>query len=29
VEAVDIVGEVREQYAGPVVCATDGWSTEV
>lgn len=25
VEAVDIVAEVAEQYAGPVVCATDGW----
>jgi ribonuclease BN (tRNA processing enzyme) len=25
VEAVDILAEVAEQYAGPVVCATDGW----
>jgi ribonuclease BN (tRNA processing enzyme) len=25
VETVDIVGEVAELYAGPVVCATDGW----
>jgi ribonuclease BN (tRNA processing enzyme) len=28
VEAVDIVAEVAEQYAGPVVCATDGWSVD-
>jgi ribonuclease BN (tRNA processing enzyme) len=25
VEMVDIIAEVAEQYAGPVVCATDGW----
>ena len=25
VEAVDIVAEVAELYAGPVVCTTDGW----
>lgn len=25
VESIDIVAEVAEQYAGPVVCATDGW----
>jgi len=28
VEAVDIVGEVAELYAGPVVLATDGWSID-
>ena len=28
VEMVDIVAEVAEQYAGPVVLATDGWSIE-
>ena len=28
VELVDIVSEVAEQYAGPVVLATDGWSIE-
>lgn len=26
VEAVDIAAEVAEHYAGPAVCATDGWS---
>ena len=29
VEAVDIAAEVAEHYAGPLVLATDGWSTEV
>lgn len=29
VEAVDIASEVAEHFAGPVVLATDGWSTEV
>lgn len=29
VESVDIVSEVAEHYAGPVVLATDGWTTEV
>ncbi len=29
VEAVDIASEVAERFAGPVVLATDGWSTEV
>lgn len=29
VESVDIVSEVAERFAGPVVLATDGWSTEV
>lgn len=28
VEAVDITAEVAEHYAGPVVCATDGWSID-
>lgn len=28
VEAVDIAAEVAEYYAGPVVCATDGWSID-
>lgn len=28
VESVDIVGEVAEQFTGPVVLATDGWSIE-
>ncbi len=28
VESVDIVAEVAEQYTGPVVLATDGWSIE-
>lgn len=28
VEAVDIAAEVAEHYAGPVVCATDGWSID-
>lgn len=28
VEATDILAEVAEQYAGPVVCATDGWSID-
>jgi ribonuclease BN (tRNA processing enzyme) len=28
VEAVDILGEVAEHYAGPAVLATDGWSIE-
>jgi ribonuclease BN (tRNA processing enzyme) len=28
VELVDIVAEVAEQYHGPTVLATDGWSTE-
>lgn len=28
VETVDIVSQVAEQYAGPVVLATDGWSIE-
>lgn len=28
VEAVDITAEVAEFYAGPVVCATDGWSID-
>lgn len=29
VESVDIAAEVAEHYAGPLVLATDGWSTEV
>jgi ribonuclease BN (tRNA processing enzyme) len=29
VEAVDIAAEVAEYYAGPVVCATDGWSIDL
>jgi ribonuclease BN (tRNA processing enzyme) len=29
VEHVDIVSEVAEQYAGPVVLATDGWSIDI
>ncbi|WP_396205741.1 MBL fold metallo-hydrolase [Gemmatimonas sp.] len=28
VESVDIAAEVAEHYAGPVVCATDGWSID-
>jgi ribonuclease BN (tRNA processing enzyme) len=28
VEAVDICGEVAEHYAGPCVCAHDGWSID-
>lgn len=28
VEAVDIAAEVAEHFAGPVVCATDGWSID-
>ncbi|WP_396223545.1 MBL fold metallo-hydrolase [Gemmatimonas sp.] len=28
VEAIDILAEVAAQYAGPVVCATDGWSVD-
>jgi ribonuclease BN (tRNA processing enzyme) len=28
VEAVDIAAEVAECYAGPTVCATDGWSID-
>jgi ribonuclease BN (tRNA processing enzyme) len=28
VETIDIVAEVAERYAGPVVLATDGWSIE-
>jgi ribonuclease BN (tRNA processing enzyme) len=28
VESVDIAAEVAEYYAGPVVCATDGWSID-
>ncbi|HYW32757.1 MAG TPA: ribonuclease Z [Gemmatimonas sp.] len=29
VEAVDIAGQVSEHYSGPLVLATDGWSSEV
>lgn len=29
VESVDIASEVAEHFAGPMVLATDGWSTEV
>ena len=29
VEAVDIAAQVAEHYAGPLVLATDGWSTEI
>jgi ribonuclease BN (tRNA processing enzyme) len=29
VESVDIAAQVAEHYSGPVVLATDGWSTEV
>lgn len=29
VEHVDIVSEVAEQFAGPVVLATDGWSIDI
>jgi ribonuclease BN (tRNA processing enzyme) len=29
VEAVDIVAEVRQSYAGPVTIAHDGWTIEL